>query len=233
MQSSAAKAGFGSASGHPLAGDPLKTATGERIWTAKLTADAHPWLKDHAVGGIALLPASAYVELAGAAAMSVFGGRAAGVEKLQLSEAAPLSADGALEFQVVATEESHDVCELKFFVREDDTSEWIPTAKCLLRRVIPDEPPRADLKAWEDAEFSPGTSSGAQHTARMAELGYDFGPSFCRIDWLSLERTRGLARVGLPGELRRESYLLHPAAVDAAMQVLGRLLIERNGNAGI
>jgi acyl transferase domain-containing protein/NADPH:quinone reductase-like Zn-dependent oxidoreductase/NAD(P)-dependent dehydrogenase (short-subunit alcohol dehydrogenase family)/acyl carrier protein len=231
MQSSAPKADFRSVSGHPLAGEPLKTATGEWIWTAKLTAEAHPWLKDHAVGGIALLPASAYVELAGAAAWSVFGGSAAAVEKLQLSEAAPLSAEGALELQVVAIEESHDVCALKFFVRQDETGEWRPTAKCLMRRVIQDEPHRADLKAWEDAEFTPGTTSGAQHTERMAELGYDFGPSFCRIDWLSLERTSGLARVGLPDELRRESYLLHPAALDAAMQVLGRLLIERNGNA--
>jgi acyl transferase domain-containing protein/NADPH:quinone reductase-like Zn-dependent oxidoreductase/NAD(P)-dependent dehydrogenase (short-subunit alcohol dehydrogenase family)/acyl carrier protein len=231
IQSSAPKASFRSVSGHPLAGEPLKTGTGDWIWTAKLTAEVHPWLKDHAVGGIVLLPASAYVELAGAAARSVFGPSAAAVEKLQISEAAPLSVKGALELQVVATEESHDVCELKFFVREDETGEWRPTAECLMRRAILDEPHRADLKAWEDVEFSPGTTSGAQHTERMAQLGYDFGPSFCRIDWLSIERTIGLARVGLPDELRRESYLLHPAALDAAMQVLARLLIERNGNA--
>ncbi|HZD47944.1 MAG TPA: type I polyketide synthase, partial [Silvibacterium sp.] len=226
----APQAGFRSGSGHPLAGEPLKTATGEWIWTAKLTAEAHPWLNDHAVGGAALLPASAYIELAGAAAKSVFAGGAAAVEKLQLSEVAPLSAEGFLELQVVAIEETHDVCCLKFFVREGETGAWEQTAECLLRRAAPDEPKRADLKAWEEVEFSSGTTSGAEHARRMAELGYNFGPSFCRIDWLALGPASGLARIGLPDELRREPYLLHPAALDAAMQLLGRLLIERKGN---
>jgi len=233
MQSSAAPAiGFRSHAGHPLAGLPLKAATGEWIWTAKLIAEAHPWLKDHALGGTALLPGSAYAELAGAAAQCIFEGGTAAVENLTLIGAAALSPEGSLDLQLVAAPDNQDTFTGKFF--RSEAGQWILTAECILRRASWDGSDTADLGEWEDAEFSPESTTGAKHAERMATLGYDFGPAFRGIDWLTLNGNTGLARILQPDELPSEGYLLHPAVLDAALQVLGRLLIERNGtgNAG-
>jgi acyl transferase domain-containing protein/NADPH:quinone reductase-like Zn-dependent oxidoreductase/NAD(P)-dependent dehydrogenase (short-subunit alcohol dehydrogenase family)/acyl carrier protein len=219
--------GIRSKSGHPLTGEPLQTANGEWIWTATITAETHPWLKDHAVGGTAILPASAYVELAGAAAKIIFGGGTAAVERLHLTQAATLSQDSSLEFQVVATPEFQDVFAVKFFRRAGKADEWMQTADCTMRRTSREEAQQVELKNWEDAEFSSQTTSGTTHTKKMAELGYEYGPSFRLIDWLKLEQGTALAQIEIPKELRSEGYLLHPAVLDAALQVLGRLLIER------
>jgi acyl transferase domain-containing protein/NADPH:quinone reductase-like Zn-dependent oxidoreductase/acyl carrier protein len=227
MQSSAAPAnGFRAQAGHPLAGLPLKAATGEWIWTAKLTAEAHPWLKDHAVGTTALLPGSAYAELAGAAAQCIFEGETAVVENLRLTGAAALSPEGSVELQMVAAPDNQDSFTVKFF--RSEAGQWMQTAECILRRASWDAFDTADLGKWEDAEFSPQSTSGSKHAETMAALGYDFGPAFRCIDWLALSGNTGLARILQPGELSSEGYLLHPAVLDAAVQLLGRLLIERN-----
>ena len=231
MQSSAAPSvGFRTRAGHPLAGLPLKAATGEWIWTANLNAETHPWLKDHAVGGTALLPGSAYAELAGAAAQSIFEGDTGAIENLRLTAAAPLSPEGSLDLQLVAAPDSGDTFTAKFF--RSEAGQWIQTAECILRRASRNELDRSDspgLGEWDDAAFSPQSTTGSKHAERMAALGYDFGPAFRCIDWLTLNGNKGLARILQPDELPSDGYLLHPAALDAAMQLLGRLLIERNG----
>jgi acyl transferase domain-containing protein/NADPH:quinone reductase-like Zn-dependent oxidoreductase/NAD(P)-dependent dehydrogenase (short-subunit alcohol dehydrogenase family)/acyl carrier protein len=219
---------FRSEKGHPLAGEPLRTANDEWIWTAQLTASEHPWLKDHAVGGTALLPASAYVELSGTVAKCILGDSAI-VENLRLTEPAALSPEMSMQLQIIAMQEFQGAFSVKFFRRADDADIWMQTGECTLRRALLEKTHNANLRKWEDAEFSAGTTSGTQHKQRMAELGYDFGPFFSRMEWLALEAENALARIGVPDELRREPYLLHPAALDAALQVLARLLIERSG----
>ena len=215
--------------GHPLVGEPIQTAKGDWIWTGKLDTGIQAWLKDHAVEGTVLLPASAYIELAGSAAMKIFGGEPALVEKLRLLSAAALPPEGSFDLQIVATSESPDRFSVQFFWRVSG-ADWTQAAECILRRTAQKELDHADLTHWEDMEFSDGTISGRQHAATMNELGYNFGPSFCQIDWIALQNESGLARITLPCELRGETYLLHPAVLDSALQLLGRLLIERGGH---
>ncbi|MYR84698.1 hypothetical protein GTY41_06970, partial [Streptomyces sp. SID685] len=53
------------AAGHPLLGAAVPLADGDgHLLTGRLSAHTHPWLMDHAVSGVALLPGTAFVELA-------------------------------------------------------------------------------------------------------------------------------------------------------------------------
>ena len=57
---------------HPLLGALIEDPSGEGLTlTARLSLSTHPWLADHAVAGSALLPATAFVELALTAAERV------------------------------------------------------------------------------------------------------------------------------------------------------------------
>ena len=62
-----------SSAGHPLLGAALDLAgEGEGlVLTGRLSTESHPWLADHAVMGTVLLPGTAFVELALAAAERV------------------------------------------------------------------------------------------------------------------------------------------------------------------
>ena len=61
---------------HPLLGARLQLAAGPRIHETRLSLDALPFLRDHAVGGRPLLPAACYVEIALELADALWGGGA-------------------------------------------------------------------------------------------------------------------------------------------------------------
>ena len=221
--------GFLSAKGHPLIGEPVSTATGEYIWSASISTEKQPWLKDHAVSGTTLVPGSAYVEMAAVAGKLIFGDAASLSERLILIEAAPLTEGKSVELQVVARPETPDVYAVDFFHREAGSDIWTKAAGCLVRKATAPVTSTEDLQAWEDAEFSLEMTTGRQHAEKLAKLGYDFGPAFQQLDWITVSRKTALARIAPPAEMGREGYGMHPATLDAALQVVAHLLIEDTG----
>ena len=93
-----AAAGLGAVS-HPLLGAAVQVAGGgQLVLTGRVSAAAQPWLADHVVGGVVLVPGTALLELA------VRAGDAAGcgqVTELALQAPLVLPADGAAQVQVV------------------------------------------------------------------------------------------------------------------------------------
>jgi len=91
-------AGLGAVT-HPLLGAAVQVAGGDQvILTGRVSAGAQPWLADHVVGGVVLVPGAALLELA------VRAGDAAGcgqVTELALQAPLVLPADGAVQVQVV------------------------------------------------------------------------------------------------------------------------------------
>ena len=61
--------------GHPLLGERRELAelAGMHVWQREIGFNTHPWLRDHRVQGLAVLPASAYIEMALAAGKEVLG----------------------------------------------------------------------------------------------------------------------------------------------------------------
>ncbi|MHA4820568.1 polyketide synthase dehydratase domain-containing protein, partial [Streptomyces aculeolatus] len=49
---------------HPLLGAALHLPDGSAVLTGRLSVQAQPWLADHAIAGMVLLPGTAFVELA-------------------------------------------------------------------------------------------------------------------------------------------------------------------------
>ena len=83
---------------HPLLGAMVSLADGDGwVFTGRFSAQTHPWLADHAVMGVALLPGAAFVELA------LRAGREVGcdlLEELTLNAPLPLEQGGAVQIQI-------------------------------------------------------------------------------------------------------------------------------------
>ncbi|GAA1018274.1 hypothetical protein Aple_034790 [Acrocarpospora pleiomorpha] len=89
------------AADHPLLGAAIDLADGQGILlTARLSTSTQPWLADHAIGGTALLPGTAFVELATHAAK-----RSGGLQLAELTLEAPLALPphGDVQLQVRTT----------------------------------------------------------------------------------------------------------------------------------
>ena len=84
---------------HPMLGAALQLAGDQDGWvfTGRLSLQSHPWLADHAVMGTVLLPGTAFVELALAAAQHV---GASGVEEIVLEAPLILSDQDAVQLQI-------------------------------------------------------------------------------------------------------------------------------------
>lgn len=67
---------------HPLLGWRLTEP--DAAWENTIDLETHPWLADHKVGGAVVLPGSAYVEMALAAAHEWFGGDSFELEELDI-----------------------------------------------------------------------------------------------------------------------------------------------------
>ncbi|HVY14526.1 MAG TPA: SDR family NAD(P)-dependent oxidoreductase, partial [Rhodopila sp.] len=217
------------AGGHPLLPTPFRAADRTWIWTTRLGTEILPWLKDHAVRGATLLPATAYVEMAVMAARQVFGHDRVVVRDLQLKEAIVLSALRDHAVQVSAAPERPGLWSIKFHAHDGDTDRWTLSASALIA-ADPDD--RATpLQASEMEAFGHGAPGGAvsaeDHAARLAGLGYEFGPNFLNLQWLDVQGDRVRAAARLDPALRTTAYGLHPALLDSGFQALAVALLER------
>ncbi|MEY9969375.1 acyl transferase domain-containing protein/acyl carrier protein, partial [Streptacidiphilus sp. MAP12-16] len=215
-----ASAGLGSAD-HPLLGASVALADGDgHLFTGRLSLETHPWLADHAVGEVVLLPGTAFVELAIRAGDQVGCGL---VEELTLEAPLILPERGGVQVQVsVGTPDDSGQRILSLYSRPEDAAAdegWTRHAAGLLAEAAP-------AAEFDLAEWPP---SGAEAIAvdslyeDFAVAGFGYGPVFqgLRAAW----RLGGevFAEVALPEESWAEAaqFGLHPALLDAALHAIG------------
>ncbi|MCF1600035.1 type I polyketide synthase, partial [Streptomyces muensis] len=202
---------------HPLLGAAVGVAgRDETLFTGRLSLRTHPWLADHVVSGSALLPGTALLELAARAAEQV------GAERIaELNLAAPLvlPADEGTQLQVaVGAPDEQSARTLDIHSRTAD-GDWILNAHGTLDSE-PSTTADSALLAWPPAGADE-IDLGAAYE-RLVEHGYDYGPAFRGLRRLWRTPSELYAEIALPDTLRDSAgeYLLHPAALDAALHAL-------------
>jgi acyl transferase domain-containing protein/acyl carrier protein len=213
-------AGF-SGTGHPLAGAAVELAVGgATVFTGRLSARTHPWIADHTVRGVPVLPGTAFAELALACAARV---GVAGVAELTVHEplAVPAGTTVDLQTTVTAPDETGQRA-LTVYARPagngDIDESWTHHATAVLATTptAPPEPPAVapapdaeplDVDAWYDD---------------LAVTGYGYGPIFqgLRAAWrdgagILADVHLGDAAVGADGR-----FGAHPALLDAALHAV-------------
>ncbi len=215
---------------HPLlvAAVPLPDGDG-LLLTGRLSRQSHAWIGDHGLLGNAILPGTAFVEMALAAAERV---GAEAIEELTLEAPLALPEQGAVQVQVHIGEADEDGSRpLAIRSRPDSADdpdlEWTRNASGSLGRV---EVESAASGEWPPAGAEPVELEGFYE--RLAELGLQYGPAFQGLKAAWRLGDEVFAEVGLAAEQgpEAERFGIHPALLDAALHPA--LLDAAEGSAG-
>nr|AXL05740.1 beta-ketoacyl synthase [uncultured bacterium] len=209
------------AADHPLLGAVVQLPQSDGlVFTSRLSVRSHPWLADHAVGGVVILPGSGLVELA------VRAGDEAGCSVLdELVIEAPLVVPehGGVRVQVaVSGPDDNDARTVDVYsMRDGGTGEWTRHATGVLSAAQSGGAGH-DFVAWPPPGAEP--VDVADFYTDLAERGYAYGPAFqgLRAVWRrgDGDSAEVFAEVALPDEQRKDAarFGLHPALLDAALQ---------------
>ncbi|MFH8371867.1 SDR family NAD(P)-dependent oxidoreductase, partial [Streptomyces sp. NPDC018031] len=228
-----AGAGDATAAGLARVEHPVLAATvqfGDRdewLFTGRISQDSQPWTRDHMVLGTVIVPGVALVE------MALTAGRKVGCEVLdELVLEAPLllPEDAARQLQVTVGQAGDDGRrEVTLYSRPvtGDTDEQ-PETTCHGRGWLApgDEPVAVWQSEWPPVDAEP-TSVDALY-AGMADLGYDYGPTFQGVRAVWRRDDEVFAEVALPDGAGGEGFGIHPGLFDATLH--GGLLEKEPGD---
>jgi acyl transferase domain-containing protein/NADPH:quinone reductase-like Zn-dependent oxidoreductase/acyl carrier protein len=204
---------FGTGDARALPGDLIDA--GQPEWRTELATARLPWLRDHVVAGMVVLPGAAHVDAALAAAA-------------QITDR-PAPALGDIRFVTPLVLEENDVPTLRLAMesssrrftvssRRSSANTW--TRHATGRIVDGLVRPTLALPAISDA----ATATGDELYTRLAERGLAYGPAFRRI--LDAQVTAGavVARVdATDASVAASNHQAHPAVLDAALQCVALL----------
>ncbi|WP_237293460.1 type I polyketide synthase [Streptomyces katrae] len=208
---------------HPLLGAAVASAhTDELLFTGRLSLALQPWLADHAVAGTALLPGTAFVDLAVTAGDETGCGH---LEELTIEAPLTLAEGAARDLRLwVAPADDTGRRTVTVHSRPADAADDTPWIRHAGGVLAPDAPaPRPDdaLAAWPPADASPVPVDGLYD--HLDTIGYGYGPVFqgLRAAWRGPDAV--YAEVALPQEAAGDAgrFGLHPAVLDAALHAMG------------
>ncbi|GAA3588689.1 hypothetical protein GCM10022222_86380 [Amycolatopsis ultiminotia] len=208
------------AADHPMLGAVVRLPQSDSLaFTSRLSLAAQPWLAEHAVDGVVVLPGSGLVELV------VRAGDEAGCAVLdELVIEAPLVVPerGGVRVQVaVGAPGTNGSRTVDVYSQPDgDTQVWTRHGSGVLS-ATPSAGAEFDFTAWPPSGAQP--VGAGEIYEDLALQGFDYGPVFQGVQtaWRrgSGDNAEIFAEVALPDEQRAEAgrFGIHPALLDAAL----------------
>ena len=199
---------------HPLLGRPEPGAV--RAWSSRLGAPFVAWTADHRFQGHPIVPATAWLEMALAAAEPAPGEAPRCVEEAAFESAAFLPDGEPLRVESSLVE---DGTRFEVAGRRPGETAWTRYASARLATAAPAPAPES-LEAI--AGRLPEELPAASIYEAFRSSGLDYGPSFRGIRGARRRDGEALGEVVLPAALEAEAASLnvHPALLDACLQVV-------------
>lgn len=207
---------------HPLIG--FGAMTPGKSWVVDLTELGVPWLKDHCIDTVILLPAAGFVEAALAVGHEVEGQTGVVLENFEIIAPLVVQTGDNPVMHLVYDEVKKT---LRFFSAKEEFSEmWLDHGKV---DVLSSAPwPMAVIDQNEARDWLAQGPEGALLYDRIRDHGFHYGPSFRTLQRLAVQGRVAYAQIAL-NEAEREAgdqYFLHPALLDGAMHALIGLVPE-------
>lgn len=230
-----------SASAHPLLGERLDSPAlddGTLAFTAALSPESAGLLAHHRIFGSVVLPAAGHMELILAAAATL---AEAGADRtalpvalgdVEILKALVLPEGETTPVQIVFKDRAGGDREFAIYSRSAGAPAWSRhSGGRLLAGGVPAEPAAIDLAALR--ELCTESLSVEDYYRRTHAAGIEHGEHFRALQ--ALWRSSGadgtvLAQLRLPATVAAaaERFMLHPVLLDAAFQMVGVPLLDRN-----
>ncbi len=215
---------------HPVLGRhfALPHPAGTDFWESVLDKNRLPYLDDHRIQGVSVLPASTYVGMALAVAAETFGADSVALKEIAFPKALFLPEGGTRRVQAILSRDAADGASFHIYSRDEgakraDKSPILhATGKLCPRQDDSSAPPDAGQETLTEIRMRcPDHIPGRDHYLRLEESGIHYGPFFQSITqlWRSGEEVLGEVRVPDGTEAAASGGKIHPAILDAAMQV--------------
>jgi acyl transferase domain-containing protein/acyl carrier protein len=221
------------AGAHPLLGRRVHSpAINGAVFESRLSLERLPFLADHRVFGTPVLPATAYLEMALAAASAMWGAGAHVLEDVTIVEALPLPEAGARTVQLLLDPAESGLVAFRLLSCKAAATggevTWILHATGRIARGTAaitmnaeGAPPDLAASTFDEADV-------AARYERLQEMGLDYGATFRGLErlWTQGGEVVGAVRApdGVVGDAA--SYAIHPALLDACFHVVAAALIE-------
>ncbi|MGK4001428.1 SDR family NAD(P)-dependent oxidoreductase [Sorangium sp. So ce1036] len=205
---------------HPWLGAAVRLADRDgHVLSGRLSTVDHPWVLDHVVLGTVILPGTAFVELACAAA-DVVG--LSGVAELAIEAPLVLPARGAVALQVaIDAPDAAGRRGIAIYSRPDGAADapWTAHARGALGAAAPDA-----VAVWAQGAWPPPGAEPVDVTRWLEIVDAWIGPAFRGVVALWRAGRTIYADVALPDGVASTAhdFGLHPALLDAALRAFLR-----------
>nr|WP_055504505.1 type I polyketide synthase [Nonomuraea pusilla] len=208
---------------HPLLGERMPAT--QPSWHGRLERPLVPWLADHRIGGVPVMPATGYVEMALAAgrlALPEAGGPLE-VDRFRVTRALTAPGDPDSPPVHLRTALSLETGVLTVSSGEDAGQPGQEHARARVRALLRPSPPPLDVAAlrarmptsWDADDFYRRTRVG----------GLEYGPAFRVLTGLWSGAGESLGRYSCPAQAE-EPWHVHPVVLDSGLQVGVTWLLE-------
>jgi acyl transferase domain-containing protein/NADPH:quinone reductase-like Zn-dependent oxidoreductase/acyl carrier protein len=218
----------GRATGHPILGTRLRSASSEAIFEGRLTADQPAFLRHHRVQGLVVTPATAYLETLCAAARACLGAEHVAVADVAVDEAMLLEDDGAgRTVQVVAAPAPGGALRAALSSLAEGATDDEPWTRHVAATLELGPAAPAEAPSLDDARARcPDALAAEAHYASFERRGLAFGDAFRVVRRMWRGSGEAVGEVELGAELAAEAahYQLHPVLLDGCLQVLAAAL---------
>jgi acyl transferase domain-containing protein len=216
--------------GHPLLGrhHEFSAEPGTHVWELQLNAAKWPYLADHRVEGLIVVPAAVYVELAAAAASVLFADNTIQLEQVRFQQMLVLPQSGDAEVQIVVHRKSEADATFQIASRSAQNEHCTVHVMGKMRTAQFAEIAAVALQAVQTRCRE--STNGPDYYAGLAARGLDYGPAFQAVERLWRQDGESLAQLRVPAAATSTAFnSIHPIVLDACFQSMGAAL-PQNGD---
>ncbi len=219
---------------HPFLGKHFMSPhlAGTHVWETTLDKSLLPYLDDHRIQDVAVLPASTYLEMALAAAGEIFGAQPVVLKDVEFREALFLPEGATHTIQVILSDGGDEAA---FHVygcaggAEYSRKSW--TLHAIGKVCLDEEGGLLAANGRHETIVDLQSRcleqiSGQQYYSTLRQSGVKYGPLFQGIARLCRDNEDILGELQIPDRPKAdvEAFRIHPAILDAGLQVFGAVV---------